>query len=51
MAQKNAIPSKVQQEILRKNKLPPATWVVVKDLNSQMIVKHRITGEFRVIDK
>ena len=50
MAQKNA-PTKEQQEVMKKNKLPPLTWVVVKDLKYSMIVKHRITGEFRVIDK
>ena len=51
MAQKNATPTKEQQEVMKKNKLPPLTWVVVKDLKYSMIVKHRITGEFRVIDK
>lgn len=51
MAQKNASPTKQQVEILKKNKLTPVSWVVVKDLTNSMIVKHRITGEFRVIDK
>lgn len=51
MAQKNATPSKAQQEILKKNKLTPASWAVVKDLQYSMIVRHRITGEFKVIDK
>ena len=51
MAQKNTTPTNEQQKVLKKNKLTPATWVVVKDLKFQMIVKHRITGEFMVIDK
>lgn len=49
--QKNAAPTKAQQEVLKRNGLNALTWVVVKDLNHSMIVKHRITGEFRLIDK
>lgn len=51
MAQKNATPTKEQQEVMKKNKLMPLTGVVVKDLKNSMIVKHRITGEFKVLDK
>lgn len=51
MAQKNATPTKAQSEIIKQNGLNPRTWVVVKELNNSMIVKHRITGEFKVIDK
>ena len=49
--QKNATPSKAQQEVLKRNGLNVLTWVVIKELNHSMIVKHRITGEVKVIDK
>lgn len=49
--QKNATPTKEQQEALRKNGLNSINWVVVKDLNRSMIIKHRFTGEFKVIYK
>ena len=51
MAQKNATPNKAQQEVLKRNGLNVLTWLVIKDLNHSMIVKHRITGEIKVIDK
>lgn len=51
MAQKNATPSKEQAEILKRNGLNHLTWTVIQDLNHSMIVRHRITGEVKVIDK
>ena len=51
MAQKNASPSKAQAEIIQRNGLNKLTWVVLRDLNHSMIVRHRITGEVKVIDK
>lgn len=51
MAQKNATPNKNQQEVLKRNGLNALTWVVIKELSHSMIVKHRITGEVKVIDK
>lgn len=51
MAQKNATPTKEQSRVLEKNGLKPPLWVVVKDLQHSMIVRHRITGEFKLIDK
>ena len=51
MAQKNASPSKAQAEVIKRNGLNVLTWVVIKDLNHSMIVKHRITGEVKVLDK
>ena len=51
MAQKNAMPTKEQKAFLERNGLKAACWVVVKDLPNSMIVKHRITGEFKVLDK
>ena len=51
MAQKNATPTRAQQEVLRRHGLNSILWVVIKDLQYSMIVKHRITGEFKVLDK
>lgn len=51
MAQKNATPSKVQQEVLKRHKLNPLVWTVVKELDHSMIVRHRITGEFKHVNK
>ena len=51
MAQKNVTPTKAQQEILKRNGLQPHLYTVVKELDSSLIVKHRITGEFKVIKK
>lgn len=51
MAQKNATPNKSQAEIIQRNGLNKLTWVVIRELNNSMIVRHRITGEVKVIDK
>ena len=51
MAQKNATPSKVQAATIKRNGLNPLTWTVIKELNHSMIVRHRISGEIKVIDK
>lgn len=51
MAQKNATPNKAQQEALKRNGLNVLTWVVIKDLAHSMIVKHRISGQVKVINK
>lgn len=51
MAQKNATPSKAQEDILRTHSLRPHLYTVVKVLPNSMIVKHRITGEFQVLEK
>ena len=49
--QKNATPTKEQQKILQRYKLDRYLWVVAKDLGTSLIVKHRITGEFKLLDK
>lgn len=51
MAQKNATPQKRQLEIIKRNKLNPALYVVIKELDNNLILKHRITGEVKVINK
>ena len=51
MAQKNATPTKEQKAVLARHGLKDMCWVVVKELPSSMIVKHRITGEFKHLEK
>lgn len=51
VAQKNATPTKDQAQVIDRNGLKPALWSVVKELQYSMIIKHRITGEFKVIEK
>lgn len=51
MAQKNATPTREQKEVLERNKLNPLCWVVVNETPNSLIVKQRITGEFRLINK
>ena len=51
MAQKNATPTSEQRAVLEKNNLNAVCWVVVKDMQGSMIVKHRITGEFKLVSK
>lgn len=51
MGQKNATPSKAQMEVIKRNGLSPLLWTVVKELTHSMIVRHRVTGEVKVIEK
>ena len=51
MAQKNATPTADQSKVLANNGLRPGVWTVVKDLQYSMIIRNRITGEFRVVNK
>lgn len=51
MAQKNATPSKSQAEIIKRHGLQPHLYTVLKDLPKSILVKHRITGEFTVLEK
>lgn len=51
MAQKNASPTKEQAAVMQRHGLNKTMWVVVKDLKFSMICKHRVSGEFKVIDK
>lgn len=36
---------------IKRNGLNPALYVVITELEGRLIVKHRITGEIRVLDK
>ena len=51
MAQKNATPTKEQATRIKAAGLTPIEWVVMKELNHSMIIKHRITGEVKLIEK
>ena len=51
MAQKNASPTKAQAEVLKRHGLQHYLYTVVKELPHSLIIKHRITGEFKHIDK
>lgn len=51
MAAKNAPPTREQLEIIKRNGLPPACWVVLQDMQHSMIIRHRVTGEVKVVDK
>jgi len=51
VAQKNATLTKEQKAVLARHGLKDMCWVVVKDLPSSIIIKHRITGEFKLLDK
>ena len=42
--QKNASPKKAHAQILERNGLNKLTWVVIRELDCVLIVKHRITG-------
>ena len=49
--QKNATPNKLQQACIKAAGFHPIEWSVVKDMNIHMIIRHRITGEVKVIEK
>lgn len=51
MKQKNSSPTKEQADILRKNQLNPAEYVVVKVLKQSLIVRHRYSGEHQIAKK
>lgn len=40
-----------QKNIIRRRCKCPAFWKILQDVPHCMIVKHRITGEVKVIDK
>ena len=51
MAQKNASPARRQARILEKRGLSRLTWSVIRELKYTLVVRHRITGEVRYINK
>jgi hypothetical protein len=51
MAQKNATPTRDQQASIKAAGLNHMYWTVLKELPSSLIIKHRITGEVKYINK
>lgn len=51
MQLKPKAPTKEQTQALKKAKLNTATWAVMKEMKDSLIVRHRITGEIKVIEK
>lgn len=51
MANKNAVLTEEQKKVMKKNDLNHVCWMVLKDLTHSMIVKHKITGEVKLLDK
>ena len=51
MKQKNSTPTKEQARVLESHGLRAALCTVVRELQHNMIIKHRISGEFKVIEK
>lgn len=39
------------KEIIRRNCLVPFLWVVEKELHRSILVRNRLTGEQRLLDK
>lgn len=51
MTQKNATPTKAQQESIRKAGFTPIYWTVARELKDSLILCHRTTKECRIIKK
>ena len=49
--QKNATPTKEQQQIMKANGFNPFAWAVEKDKPKYLIIRHRFTGEFKAVAK
>ena len=48
---KKKLPTPAQQAVLKRHGLSKITWEVLKDLPNSLIIKHRITGEMKVVEK
>lgn len=48
---KNKAPTEEQKRVLKRWGLNPLMWVIQQDLPNSMIVRHRVTGEFKVLEK
>lgn len=49
--QKNAAPTKDQRAVMERHGLNGFVWTVVQEFEKSMIVRNRITGEFKMIEK
>lgn len=45
------VPSRKQKVILEENGMNNKEYLVLRDLVNTMIVKHRVTGEIKVVEK
>ena len=45
------LPTKAQQEVLKNHGLSYVTWEVMQDLENALDLRHRITGERKVVGK
>ena len=48
---KKKLPTQKQQEVLNNHGLNVITWEVIKDLPNSLTIKHRITGDMKVVEK
>ena len=51
MVQKNASPTREHRQIMERNGLKPAWWTVIRSLNYNLIVKNKLTGEVKYLEK
>lgn len=49
--QKNATPNKAQQAAISAAGYNPMVWTVLKELDHRLIIRNRLTGTVRLIDK
>ena len=51
MMQKNASPTREQRQIMERHGLKPRWWTVLRNLNHNLIVKNKLTGEIKYLEK
>ena len=49
--QKRADPTKEQAEFIRRAGLVPHEFTVIKELGHSLFIRHRVTGEVKMISK
>ena len=49
--QKRADPNKEQAECIRRAGLVPHEFTVIRELDRSLFIRHRVTGEFKMISK
>ena len=49
--QKRSDPTKEQAEFIRRAGLVPHEFTVIKELGHTMLIRHRVTGEVKMISK
>ncbi len=47
----DAVSINKRHEAIKATGLLPIEWMVMEDMEHHMIIRHRITGEIKVIDK